>query len=80
VAHLKGVRILESFSPTAEGVPSVNSSSKAVKTSIPPGKQAYVTFGSGMSTQQLNNAIAPSNLFTMGAGHGENIEYSKTSS
>lgn len=80
LGNLKGARILEAFNPTAEGVPSVNASSKIVKTSIPPGKQVYVTFGSGMSTQKLNNALAPSNLFALGAAHGENFWGSQISS
>lgn len=35
------------------------------------GDEAFVTFGAGMSTQLINNAIAPSGLFTLGAAHGE---------
>jgi hypothetical protein len=35
-----------------------------------PGKQAYVTFGVGVTTQELNNALDASGLMTMGAAHG----------
>jgi FAD/FMN-containing dehydrogenase len=35
-----------------------------------PGKQAAVTFGVGVPTQRLNNAIHASKLLTMGAAHG----------
>ena len=35
-----------------------------------PDKQAAVTFGAGVTTQELNNALDPSLLFTMGAAHG----------
>ncbi|KAE9992891.1 hypothetical protein EG327_007368 [Venturia inaequalis] len=67
---LKGVRVLSKFTPTAEGAKSVNLTTKA--NVIPPqSDQAYVTFGAGLSTQQLNNEIAKSNLFTLGAAHSE---------
>jgi FAD/FMN-containing dehydrogenase len=36
-----------------------------------PGQQAYVSFGAGVTTQELNDALAPSGLMTMGAAHGE---------
>jgi hypothetical protein len=42
----------------------------ANKISTLPDKQAAVTFGAGVTTQELNNAIDPSLLFTMGAAHG----------
>ena len=67
VGNLKGLRVLDSFSPTATGV---QVSSNATK-SIPTQKQAYVTIGAGMSTQQINQALAPWNLFALGAAHGE---------
>ena len=54
-----------------EGVPRITNKDKAEKLTFAPGEQAYVTFGAGLSTQRLNNALAPSNLFTMGAAHGE---------
>jgi hypothetical protein len=37
------------------------------------GQQAAVTFGTGISTQELNDALGPSKLFTLGAAHGVNI-------
>jgi hypothetical protein len=66
VGNLKGLRVLDTFSPTAAGV---QVSSNATK-SIPVQKQAYVTFGAGMSTQKINQALVPWNLFTLGAAHG----------
>jgi FAD/FMN-containing dehydrogenase len=70
VTALKGVRVLESFTPTTKGVESVNST---IKTNVikPQAGQAYVTFGVGFSTQELNDQLAPSKLFAMGAAHGE---------
>lgn len=62
--------MLSSFTPTAQGAEAVNSTTKT--NVIPPqSNQAYVTFGVGFSTQQLNNEIAKSNLFTLGAAHSE---------
>jgi hypothetical protein len=70
VGNLKGLRVTKSFSATKAGVPPINSTSKAEKIVVNKGEQAYVTFGAGMSTQTLNDALAPSELFTLGAGHG----------
>ncbi|QDS68944.1 hypothetical protein FKW77_008585 [Venturia effusa] len=67
---LKGIRVLSSFTPTTKGAESVNSTTQA--NTIPPqSDQAYVTFGAGYSTQQLNNELAKSKLFTLGAAHSE---------
>lgn len=41
------------------------------KIDLAPNELAYVTFGAGLSTQLLNNALAPTKLFTLGAAHGE---------
>jgi hypothetical protein len=71
VGDIGGVRLSKSFTATKEGVPRITNKSKAEKLTVAPGEQAYVTFGAGLSTQRLNNALAPSALFTMGAAHGE---------
>jgi len=69
VSLLKGTKILESYTPTEEGVAKPP---KVLNTIVPvPGKQAAVTFGAGVSTQQLQNAAYPSKLFTIGAAHGK---------
>jgi FAD/FMN-containing dehydrogenase len=70
VSALKGVRVLENFTPSLSGAESVNSTTKT-NTIQPQSSQAYVTFGSGWSTQELNDQLAPSKLFTLGAAHGE---------
>jgi FAD/FMN-containing dehydrogenase len=68
VSLLKGIKVLESFTPTEQGA---SKPGRRPNTIIPvPGQQAAVTFGVGWSTQQLNNAIYPSRLFTIGAAHG----------
>jgi FAD/FMN-containing dehydrogenase len=68
VSLLKGIQVLESFTPTKQGVQQLDIKANTI---IPvPGQQAAVTFGVGWSTQQLNNAIYPSKLFSIGAGHG----------
>jgi hypothetical protein len=68
VSLLKDIKVLESFTPTEQGVAKLGSKPNTI---IPvPGQQAAVTFGVGWSTQRLNNALYPSRLFTIGAGHG----------
>jgi hypothetical protein len=70
VSLLKGIKVLEEFKATAEGAAKPG---KTINTIITvPGKQAAVTFGAGVSTQQLHNAVFPSKLFTIGAAHGTN--------
>jgi hypothetical protein len=65
---LQGIQVHEEFIPTAAGVAKPK---KVVNTIVPvPGKQAAVTFGVGVSSQQLHNAVNPSKLLTIGAAHG----------
>jgi hypothetical protein len=65
---LKGIRILPTFTPTKEGAKPVDSSTKE-NASAPLSGPAYVTFGAGYSTKELNDFLAPANLFTLGAAH-----------
>ena len=65
---LKGICILPSFTPTMEGAKPVVSSTKE-KDSAPPSGDAYVTFGAGYTTKELNDFLASANLFTLGAAH-----------
>jgi FAD/FMN-containing dehydrogenase len=68
VSKLAGVKVLESFTPTTSGAEAPGKKTNVI---VPvPGKQAAVTFGVGMSTQRVNNAIHASKLLTMGAAHG----------
>lgn len=71
VTGLRGARVSSTFTPTLEGVESIDSTLKTNVLAPSHTGQAYVTFGAGLSTQQLNNEIAPSRLFTLGAAHGE---------
>jgi hypothetical protein len=71
VANLKGIRVLESFTPSEQGAIPVNYTQHpllSVNIIKPvPGKQAAVTFGVGLSTQELNDALHKSGLVTTGA-------------
>jgi hypothetical protein len=69
VSLLGGINIHEEFTPTATGAAKPG---QVINTIVPvPGKQAAATFGVGISTQRLHNAVGPSKLMTIGAGHGE---------
>jgi hypothetical protein len=65
VGNPKGAR-LDSFSPTMAGV---NASPEAAKAASSGQKQAYVSIGAAMSTQQAHDAIAPSDSFPFRCGH-----------
>jgi FAD/FMN-containing dehydrogenase len=71
---LRGVQVSDSFEATPKGIQAVRFSDdpiKGVNKIFPsPAKQAAVTFGAGVTTQELNNALDKSGLFTMGAAHG----------
>jgi FAD/FMN-containing dehydrogenase len=68
VSLLKGVKVLESYTPTEQGQPKPGRIVNKI-TSV-PGNQAAVTFGVGVTTQQLHNAVYLSKLLTVGAAHG----------
>lgn len=69
VSLLRGIKLLEDFTPTATGAARPQG---AVNTIVPvAGKRPAVTFGVGISTQTLHNAVNPSKLMTIGAAHGE---------
>lgn len=74
VSNLKGVKVLTSFAPSEKGAASPDYAADPVaganKITVVPGQQPAVTFGAGVSTQELHDALAPSGLFTMGAAHG----------
>jgi len=69
VSQLGGIRVSPSFEATSEGAQSPGDEVNVI-TPV-PGQQAAVTFGAGLSTQRLNNAIFPSKLVTVGAAHGQ---------
>ncbi|PGG95888.1 hypothetical protein AJ79_09825 [Helicocarpus griseus UAMH5409] len=68
ISGLTGVKVLESFTPSESGAESPSGDVNVIEPV--PGQQAAVTFGAGMSTQALNDAIDSSKLFTIGAAHG----------
>jgi hypothetical protein len=71
VSGLKGIRVLESFTPTPEGAEAVSKTTKANVIKPVPGKQAAVTFGAGITTKELNLALLQSGLIGLGAAHGK---------
>ncbi|KAI5856026.1 hypothetical protein BZA05DRAFT_434459 [Tricharina praecox] len=70
ISKLTGVNVLTSFTPGTTGATSPSPSAAANVVKPVAGQQAAVTFGAGVSTQALNDAIAASGLFTLGAAHG----------
>lgn len=71
VSHLTGIKVLESFTPSESGAESPSDNATVIKPV--PGQQAAVTFGAGMSTADINEALDSSGLFTIGAAHGRDI-------
>jgi FAD/FMN-containing dehydrogenase len=69
LTKLNGINVLESFKPTTKGAESPKTS-KANIITPKPGVQAAATIGPAVSTQQLNDALSPSKLLSMGATHG----------
>ena len=69
VSGLKGARVSGSFKATREGVERVESKMMMNVLGKQEG-QAYVTFGAGYNTRELNSLLAASGLFTLGAAHG----------
>src|ERR1700712_4976747 len=64
VSALTGINALESFTPSLAGAKSPKPNEKANVIVPQDGVQAAVTFGPGVATQALNNALSPSKLFT----------------
>jgi hypothetical protein len=69
---IKGIKVLDHFKPSFEGA--VKPGKTVKKINPVPGRQAAVTFGVGVTTQQLHNAVYSSKLMTIGAAHGETGE------
>ena len=68
LSHLGGLKALESFIPSESGAESPTDDGNVIQPV--PGQQAAVTFGAGLSTTQVNEALGASGLFTVGAAHG----------
>jgi FAD/FMN-containing dehydrogenase len=75
VDKIKGVFVSNDYLASFSGAREINTNVDPIKgvNIIKPvkGKQAYATFGVGVTTQELNDALAKSGLMTMGAAHGE---------
>lgn len=69
ISGLKGVRVESSFNPKRRGVKMVGS--RTTTNTITYQKGAAVTFGGGITTAELNDALGQSNMWTVGAAHGE---------
>jgi hypothetical protein len=70
VTDIKGIRVLESFTPTMKGAEPVDSKVPANEIKPVPGKQAAVTIGGGVNIDELNKALRKSGLYAVGAAHG----------
>lgn len=67
---MKGIQPRSSFTPTAQG--SDFDPEKEYEAVSPPagGGPGAVSLGAGVTTQELNNEMHKSKMFTMGAAHG----------
>jgi hypothetical protein len=70
VSRLRGVKILESFEPSAKGADSALGLKRNIITPK-DGVQAAATFGAGTTAEIPYESLSPSKLFPMTAGHGE---------
>jgi FAD/FMN-containing dehydrogenase len=67
---MKGIRVLESFTPTTAGAESVNYTTQANTIKPIANQQAAVTVGGGVNIEELNKALGKSRLYSVGAAHG----------
>jgi hypothetical protein len=67
---MKGIRILELFTPTKDGAEPVTYKTKANTITPVPGKQAAATVGGGVIYREFNKALRASGLYSTGAAHG----------
>jgi FAD/FMN-containing dehydrogenase len=71
VGGMKGIRVLESWTPTVNGSEPVTAKLKANTIKPNPAKQAAVTLGAGCSSMELNSQLIKSGLVSPGAAHGD---------
>jgi FAD/FMN-containing dehydrogenase len=64
--NLKGVRISTNYTPTMQGVPAINNSTPQP---LRAPSDAWVTFGVGYNTGELNKILSHSKIVTLGAAH-----------
>jgi hypothetical protein len=71
--YLKGIQILDRFEARLSGVQLVDYTADPNsfnETQVVQGTQAAVSVGAGVTTQELNDALEMSSLFTVGAAAG----------
>jgi FAD/FMN-containing dehydrogenase len=71
VGAMKGIRVLESWTPTANGSEPVTYKTVANVIKPNPNKQAAVTIGGGCTTMEVNAQLIKSGLVAPGAAHGD---------
>lgn len=71
LTELKGIRVHESFTPTAAGAEAVDYRTAGNVIKPLPGKQAAVTVGGGVNVDEANAVLRKSGLYALGAAHGE---------
>jgi hypothetical protein len=67
---MKGIRVLESFTPTQNGTEPVNYRTETNTIKPIAGKQAAVTVGGGIIYREVTTALRRSGLYSTGAAHG----------
>ena len=73
VSKLAGVKVLESFEPTAEGAETPDPSGKVNVITPKPGVQTAATLGAGLSAVELNRALKASKVFAVSGAAREYI-------
>jgi FAD/FMN-containing dehydrogenase len=71
ISLLNGIDVLQSYTPTLQGTPSVRAGQSANVITPTPGVQAAVTVGGGTPGQFLNDALSKSKVFVLGGAHGK---------
>lgn len=73
VKHLKGIRILKEFQPQVAGEEAVDFREEVHETlrmKTKSDRPVAVTFGAGVTTQELNDALEDLDVFTVGPARG----------
>src|SRR6201999_816061 len=74
VKHLKGIRVEANFEARQYGANKVDFNHHPADIIFEPvstTSRAGVTFGAGVTTQELNDALEPVGVFTMGPASGD---------
>jgi hypothetical protein len=74
VRNLKGVRVHERFEPMQSGAKAVKFDKEPTQANVvkyKKGIEPAVSFGAGVSTYELNEALEPSGMFAVGPANGK---------